>query len=93
MYEFGVDFVARCLAGEALAKADEVELNLVAGDNIDIIYDSSTDETIISNSMKVDDKLSLKSENPVQNKVITNALNYKPDTYIGETQVANQKIV
>ena len=93
MYEFGVDFVARCLAGEALAKAGEVELNLVAGDNIDITYDSSTDETIISNSMKVDDKLSLKSENPVQNKVITNALNYKPDTYIGETQVANQKIV
>lgn len=24
MYEFGVDFVARCLAGEALAKADEL---------------------------------------------------------------------
>lgn len=93
MYEFGVDFVARCLAGEALAKAGKAALNLVAGDNIDITYDSSTGETIISNSMEVDDKLSLSSENPVQNKVITDALRYKPDTYTGETKVANQKIV
>lgn len=93
MYEFGVDFVARCLAGEALAKAGKVALNLVAGDNIDITYDSSTGETIISNSMEVDDELSLSSENPVQNKVITDALRYKPDTYTGETKVANQKIV
>ena len=93
MYEFGVDFVARCLAGEALAKASEAALNLVAGDNIDITYDSSTGETVISNSMEVDDELSLSSENPVQNKVITDALRYKPDTYTGETKVANQKIV
>ncbi len=93
MYEFGVDFVARCLAGEALAKAGEAALNLVAGDNIDITYNSSTGETIISNSMEVDDELSLSSENPVQNKVITDALRYKPDTYTGETKVANQKIV
>lgn len=93
MYEFGVDFVARCLAGEALAKAGEAALNLVAGDNIDITYNSSTGETVISNTMEVDDELSLSSENPVQNKVITDALRYKPDTYTGETKVANQKIV
>ena len=93
MYEFGVDFVARCLAGEALAKAGGAALNLVAGDNIDITYDSSTGETIISNSMEVDDELSSSSENPVQNKVITDALRYKPDTYTGGTKVANQKIV
>lgn len=93
MYEFGVDFIARCLAGEALAKAGKVALNLVAGDNIDITYNSSTGETVISNTMEVDDALSLSSENPVQNKVITDALRYKPDTYTGETKVANQKIV
>lgn len=93
MYEFGVDFIARCLAGEALAKAGEAALNLVAGDNIDITYNSSTGETVISNTMEVDDELSLSSENPVQNKVITDALRYKPDTYTGETKVANQKIV
>lgn len=93
MYEFGVDFIARCLAGEALAKAGKAALNLVAGDNIDITYNSSTGETVISNTMKVDDELSLSSENPVQNKVITDALRYKPDTYTGETKVANQKIV
>lgn len=93
MYEFGVDFIARCLAGEALAKAGEAALNLVAGDNIDITYNSSTGETVISNTMEVDDALSLSSENPVQNKVITDALRYKPDTYTGETKVANQKIV
>lgn len=92
MYEFGVDFVARCLAGEALSKADEA-LNLVAGDNIDITYNSLTGKTIISNTMEVDDELSLSSENPVQNKVITDTLRYKPDTYTGKTKVANQKIV
>lgn len=93
MYEFGVDFVARCLAGEALAKAGEVALDLVAGDNIDITYNSSTGETVISNTIEVDDELSLSSENQVQNKVITDALRYKPDTYTNETKVANQKIV
>lgn len=92
MYEFGVDFVARCLAGEALAKAGET-LNLVGGDNIDITYNSSTGKTIINNTIKVDNKSSLSSENPVQNKVITDALLYKPDTYTGKTKVANQKIV
>ena len=92
MDEFGVDFVARCLAGEALAKAGET-LNLVGGDNIDITYNSSTGKTIINNTIKVDNKSSLSSENPVQNKVITDALRYKPDTYTGETKVANQKIV
>lgn len=93
MYEFGVDFVARCLAGEALAKAGEVALDLVAGDNIDITYNSSTGETVISSTIEVDDELSLSSENQVQNKVITDALRYKPDTYTNETKVANQKIV
>lgn len=93
MYEFGVDFVARCLAGEALAKAGEVALDLVAGDNIDITYNSSTGKTVISSTIEADDELSLSSENQVQNKVITDALRYKPDTYTNETKVANQKIV
>lgn len=93
MYEFGVDFVARCLAGEALSKAGDAELNLVAGDNIDISYNAQTDETTISNTMEVDNALSLSSENPVQNKVITDELRYKPDTYTGSARTANQKIV
>lgn len=93
MYEFGVDFIARCLAGEALEEARDNVNHLVAGPNISIQHDAPNHQTIISNTMPVDDELSTTSENPVQNKVITNELKYKPDTYTGSTRTANQKIV
>ena len=93
MYEFGVDFIARCLAGEALEEARSNVNHLVAGPNISIQHDAPNHQTIISNTMPVDDELSTTSENPVQNKVITNELKYKPDTYTGSTRTANQKIV
>lgn len=66
---YGVDFIARCIASEAYEKAES------------------------GAGITVDDALSTTSENPVQNKVITNALSYKPDTYSNNTKVANQKIV
>lgn len=93
MYEFGVDFIARCLAGEALEEVRDNVNHLVAGPNISIQHDAPNHQTIISNTMPVDDELSTTSENPVQNKVITNELKYKPDTYTGSTRTANQKIV
>lgn len=93
MYEFGVDFIARCLAGEALEEARDNANHLVAGPNISIQHDAPNHQTVISNTMPVDDELSTTSENPVQNKVITNELKYKPDTYTGSTRTANQKIV
>ena len=97
MYEFGVDFIARCLAGEAINEAKKKQWKLVAGDNI-ILQDNPNDETTTisasDQTMTVDDELSLTSENPVQNKVITDALQYKPDTVMnGGLKVANQKIM
>lgn len=97
MYEFGVDFIARCLAGEAINEAKKKQWKLVAGDNI-ILQDNPEDETTTisasDQTMVVDDELSLTSENPVQNKVITDALQYKPDTVMnGGLKVANQKIM
>lgn len=95
MYEFGVDFIARCLAGEAINEAKKKQWKLVAGDHI-ILQDNPEDETTTISSVQidVDDELSLVSENPVQNKVITDALQYKPDTIMnGGVKVANQKIM
>ena len=66
---YGVDFIARCIAAEAYELAES------------------------GAGVTVDDALSTTSENPVQNKVITNELSYKPDTYANNTKVANQKIV
>ena len=95
MYEFGVDFIARCLAGEAINEAKKKQWKLIAGDHI-ILQDNPEDETTTISSVQidVDDELSLVSENPVQNKVITDALQYKPDTIMnGGVKVANQKIM
>ena len=96
MYEFGVDFIARCLAGEAIGEAKKKQWKLIAGDNI-ILQDNEENETTtisaIDTTDVIDDELSLVSENPVQNKVITAALQYKPDTYTGDVKTANQKIV
>lgn len=50
----------------------------------DIEYDLSSG----GSSITVDDVLSTTSENPVQNKVITNALNGKADGYIELTATA-----
>lgn len=97
MYEFGADFIARCLAGEAINEAKEKQWKLVAGDNI-ILLDNLEDETttISTNDqlITVDDKLSLTSENPVQNKVITDVLRTKPTTVINNgLEVKDQKIM
>ena len=94
---FGVDFVARCLAGEGLDTANRRQWKLQAGPRILLSDNPATQTTTISASgdeITVDSELSSSSENPVQNKVITNALSYKPDTVInGGTKVANQKIM
>lgn len=85
MYEFGVDFIARCLAGEAINEAKKKQWKLVAGDNITLLDNLEDETTTISASdqtITVDDELSLTSENPVQNKVITDALRTKPTTVI-----------
>ena len=97
MYEFGADFIARCLAGEAINEAKKKQWKLVAGDNI-ILLDNLEDETttISTNDqlITVDDKLSLTSENPVQNKVITDVLRTKPTTVINNgLEVKDQKIM
>ena len=96
MYEFGVDFIARCLAGEAINEAKKKQWKLVAGDHITLLDNLEDETTTISadTGITVDDELSLVSENPVQNKVITDALQYKPDTVMnGGLKVANQKIM
>ena len=94
---FGVDFIARCLAGEGLETANKRQWKLLAGPRIILSDNPVTQETTISatgDDITVDSELSLTSENPVQNKVITDALRYKPDTVInGGTKVANQKIM
>ena len=94
---FGVDFIARCLAGEGLETANKRQWKLLAGPRIILSDNPATQETTISatgDDITVDSELSLTSENPVQNKVITDALRYKPDTVInGGTKVANQKIM
>ena len=94
---FGVDFIARCLAGEGLETANKRQWKLQAGPRIILSDNPATQTTTISatgDDITVDDELSLVSENPVQNKVITDALRYKPDTVInGGTKVANQKIM
>jgi hypothetical protein len=94
---FGVDFIARCLAGEGLETANKRQWKLQAGPRIILSDNPATQTTTISatgDDITVDDELSLTSENPVQNKVITDALRYKPDTVISNgTKVANQKIM
>ena len=96
MYEFGVDFIARCLAGEAINEAKKKQWKLIAGQNITLLDNLEDETTTISadTEITIDDQLSLVSENPVQNKVITDALQYKPDTIMnGGVKVANQKIM
>lgn len=94
---FGVDFIARCLAGEGLETANKRQWKLQAGPRIILSDNPATQTTTISatgDDITVDDELSLTSENPVQNKIITDALRYKPDTVISNgTKVANQKIM
>lgn len=97
MYEFGADFIARCLAGEAINEAKKKQWKLVAGQNITLLDNLEDETTTISandQSITVDDELSLTSENPVQNKVITDALRTKPTTVINTgLEVKDQKIM
>lgn len=71
---YGVDFIARCMAGEALDKAGQKSWTLVAGNNISILSDEEEKTETISAEIEVDDALSSTSTNPVQNKVIYDAL-------------------
>lgn len=71
---YGVDFIARCMAGEALEKAGQKSWTLVAGNNISIQSDEEEKTETISAEIEVDDELSSTSTNPVQNKVIYDAL-------------------
>ena len=71
---YGVDFIARCMAGEALEKADQKSWTLVAGNNINILSDEEEKTETISATYEVDDALSSTSTNPVENRVIYNAL-------------------
>lgn len=97
MYEFGADFIARCLSGEAINEAKKKQWKLVAGQNITLLDNLEDETTTISandQSITVDDELSLTSENPVQNKVITDALRTKPTTVISTgLETKDQKIM
>ena len=74
---YGVDFIARCMAAEALENGGN-SWTLVAGNNISILSDEEEKTETISAEIEVDGALSTTSENPVQNKVITNTLKTKP---------------
>lgn len=71
---YGVDFIARCMAGEALDKAGQKSWTLVAGNNINILSDEEEKTETISAEIEVDDALSSTSTNPVENRVIYDAL-------------------
>lgn len=71
---YGVDFIARCMAGEALDKAGQKSWTLVAGNNINILSDEEEKTETISATYEVDDALSPTSTNPVENRVIYDAL-------------------
>lgn len=71
---YGVDFIARCMAGEALDKAGQKSWTLVAGNNISILSDEEEKTETISAEIEVDDALSPTSTNPVENRVIYDAL-------------------
>lgn len=98
MENYGVDFIARCIAGEALDKAS-------SGSGITVDSELSTTSTnpvqnkVITNAFNnvhidVDAALSTTSENPVQNKVITEEVNSKPTCVnTSGTKVYGQKIV
>lgn len=98
MENYGVDFIARCIAGEALDKAS-------SGSGITVDSELSTTSTnpvqnkVITNALNnvhidVDAALSTTSENPVQNKVITEEVNSKPTCLsTSGTKVYGQKIV
>lgn len=98
MENYGVDFIARCIAGEALDKAS-------SGSGITVDSELSTTSTnpvqnkVITNALNnvhidVDAALSTTSENPVQNKVITEEVNSKPTCVnTSGTKVYGQKIV
>lgn len=98
--DFGMDFVARCIAGESLEVANSRQWKLIAGDNIHLDNDPATETTTISAdggqgpSITVDDALSLVSENPVQNKVITAEVNTKPTCVLPNgTVLSGQKFM
>lgn len=98
MENYGVDFIARCIAGEALDIAS-------SGSGITVDSELSTTSTnpvqnkVITNALNnvhidVDAALSTTSENPVQNKVITEEVNSKPTCLsTSGTKVYGQKIV
>ena len=91
---FGVDFIARCMAAEALENGGGNAWTLVAGNNISILSDEEQKTETISAEIEVDSALSTTSENPVQNKVITNALKTKPTSVdTNGTPINDQKIM
>lgn len=94
---FGVDFIARCIAGEGLETANKRQWKLQAGPRILLSDNPETQTTTISatgDDITVDDALSTTSENPVQNKVITNELLTKPTCVLPNgTKVNNQNIM
>lgn len=95
--DFGIDFIARCIAGEGLETANKRQWKLQAGPRILLNDNPETQITTISatgEDITVDDALSTTSENPVQNKVITNELLTKPTCVLPDgTKVNNQKIM
>lgn len=91
---YGVDFIARCMAGEALEKAGNSGWTLVAGNNISIQSDEEQKTETISATYEVDDALSTTSTNAVENRVVTGALRTKPTSVNLDGTVRNdQKIM
>jgi hypothetical protein len=96
--EYGVDFIARCIAAEALEKAEEGP-SITVDDALSTTSENPVQNKVITNALNnieidVDDALSTTSKNPVQNKVITVEVNSKPTCVnTSGTKVNGQKIM